>query len=385
MIVPSRHPVLAGVVCSWALPIMAVAAPPELGGYWQVLPTLSQAAGQDAVQQDLQLLNRLDLEWWASDQWRLVGGLRSRLLAGDSVRSAPDLARTLERDPGYVDLSFVPVETGSAVLATRPDRLFAEWTHPDWSVRAGRQRVNWGINLITNPHDLFNSYSFYDFDYPERPGSDALRVQRYLGFASRLEVAASPAGNTNDPTAAALFATNAAGYDWQWLAGTYRDRLALGVGWAGALGNAGFKGELTGFHDADGRSGRSDNLVLATGLDTLLQNAAFVTTEVVWNPGFDQSGGGTPLSGAGGGLAADNPTPAEWQHTSQLQYSLSPLYSVSLAGTWYPGGAGGVLAPAITASLARNWEGRLLGQWIRPPTPDGAEQVVLVASLRRDY
>ena len=38
------------------------------------------------------------------------------------------------------------------------------------------------MNLVWNPNDLFNAFSFVDFDYEERPGSDALRIQKYTGY-----------------------------------------------------------------------------------------------------------------------------------------------------------------------------------------------------------
>ena len=37
-------------------------------------------------------------------------------------------------------------------------------------------------------------------------------------------------------------------YDFQFLAGNYREELALGLGWAGGTAGIGFKGEMTYFH-----------------------------------------------------------------------------------------------------------------------------------------
>ena len=93
--------------------------------------------------------------------------------------------------------------------------------------------MNWGVNLISNPNDLFNQYSFYDFDYPERPGSDAVRVQRFLGFNSRMEVAVRPASDLEQSVAAFLYAFGARGYDIQLMGGYYRERFVAGAGFAG--------------------------------------------------------------------------------------------------------------------------------------------------------
>ena len=35
---------------------------------------------------------------------------------------------------------------------------------------AGRQRINWGQTFVWNVNDVFNAYSYFDFDYKERPG-----------------------------------------------------------------------------------------------------------------------------------------------------------------------------------------------------------------------
>ena len=68
------------------------------------------------------------------------------------------------------------------------DRLFIEWNKEKWNIRIGRQRINWGINLAFNPNDIFNAYNFLDFDYEERPGVDAARVQYYYGSFSGLDL-----------------------------------------------------------------------------------------------------------------------------------------------------------------------------------------------------
>ena len=98
-----------------------------------------------------------------------------------------------EQDDGLVDMSWVWLSENSFFGHTMIDRFYLSWRTDNWRVRLGRQRVNWGINLVSNPNDLFNVYSFFDFDYVERPGADAVRAQHYLDGMSSLEVAVSPA------------------------------------------------------------------------------------------------------------------------------------------------------------------------------------------------
>ncbi len=106
----------------------------------------------------------------------------------------------------------------------------------------GRQRINWGQTLVWNPNDIFNSYSYFEVDYPERPGSDAIRVQYYTGNASTIELAAK-IDSANRVTAAAYFRFNTLGFDIQFLGGLYQEEdLVLGTGWSGNLGPTCFPG-----------------------------------------------------------------------------------------------------------------------------------------------
>jgi hypothetical protein len=87
---------------------------------------------------------------------------------------------------------------------TNINRLYLDWRKNNWQVRMGRQRINWGVNLVSNPNDLFNTYSFFDFDYTERPGADALRVKHFLEDMWRVQAAVSLARNSRQMLAAAM-------------------------------------------------------------------------------------------------------------------------------------------------------------------------------------
>ena len=88
-------------------------------------------------------------------------------------------------------------------------RFFLQWEKNDWNIRIGRQRVNWGIQNFWNPHDLFNQTNFFDFDYIEKPGSDAIRVQYYPNSNQSLEFA------LNEDIQGGLYRFNKFKYDFQ--------------------------------------------------------------------------------------------------------------------------------------------------------------------------
>ncbi|CAN0327173.1 unnamed protein product, partial [Chrysoparadoxa australica] len=153
----------------------------------------------------------------------------------------------------YFDLSWMPINNDNLVIHTMIDRLYFEWNKNDWEVSLGRQRINWGMNLAWNPNDLFNAYSFFDFDYEERPGSDALRIRKYTGYASEIDFAIKAGDDIADITTALKYQINKWNYDIQFIGGLMKNNVAIGTGWAGNLWNAGFKGELTYLNNLDAR------------------------------------------------------------------------------------------------------------------------------------
>ena len=136
------------------------------------------------------LHNRLNLDLYPTS-W-LTGSvqLRNRFIFGTTLGKIPGYAEALEGDPGWLDLTISTDgnlgDSVGYVLTSTIDRLWLQFTFGNLEIKAGRQRINWGQTLVWNPNDIFNSYSYFEVDYPERPGSDALRVSYYTGNASTI-------------------------------------------------------------------------------------------------------------------------------------------------------------------------------------------------------
>ena len=62
--------------------------------------------------------------------------------------------------------------------------------------------------MVWNITDLFNPQSVLDFDYEEKPGSDAIRIQYFTGVIGRLEFVFKPAPNKEDQSLAVLLLMN---------------------------------------------------------------------------------------------------------------------------------------------------------------------------------
>ena len=150
--------------------------------------------------------------------------------------------------------------------------------------RLGRQRINWGISPVWNPNDLFNAFNYLDFDYEERPGADAARFEYYTGSASSIEGAFKLAEDSDEHVGAAIYRFNTSGYDLQFLAGRFQEDWAAGGGWAGNIGEAGFKGEATVFVPSSDAPDTSDVTVSATAaIEYGFQNGWITTASYLLN------------------------------------------------------------------------------------------------------
>lgn len=191
--------------------------------------------------------NRVDVHWYPADAWKMHLGLRNRLFYGESVPLYEQNKALLDGAQDFFNLSKTIAQGQSFLLHTTIDRASMDYTHDKWQVTLGRQRINWALNLVWNPNDIFNAYSYFDFDYEEKPGTDAVRIQYYLNSTSSAELAYKPGKTPGEMIAAGLYRFTKNSYDVQALAGRVKTDYVLGGGWSGVLGQAGFNGEITAF------------------------------------------------------------------------------------------------------------------------------------------
>lgn len=186
--------------------------------------------------------NRLNVRLYAGPKVTFGMEMRNRIFTADMLTYYPGYASGIDADRGWLDMSWNVIDERSFLFNIFLDRLWIDFSGNNYQLRLGRQRINWGQAFVWNPNDVFNTYSYFDFDYPERPGSDAIRLQIYPSYSSTLEIAANIDSEDNI-TAAALYRFNKWGYDIQFLGGYISGSdLMLGTGWSGSLGSASFRG-----------------------------------------------------------------------------------------------------------------------------------------------
>jgi len=310
------------------------------------------------------LHNRLKVKYFPSENWTINAELRSRIFWGDQVR----FGMLLEGDylepinagsDDFFDWSIGLQDSSGYALHTTLDRFFAEYSKGDWEIRLGRQRINWGIATTWNPNDIFNAYNFIDFDYEERPGSDALRIKRYLGFASSIEVAVNAFDSLEEATAAVLTKFHSGSYDFQILTGILNENTVLGLGWAGNLGNTSFKGEGSWFRSL--KSNRQNVFAFTIGIDYTFASQLYINSSFLFNSAGSSNDTNTDLFSFQ--LSALNLYPYKYSFLNQYGYPISPLLNAGIIIVYSPNQSHPTfINPALTVSIAQNWDLDLIGQ-----------------------
>lgn len=332
--------------------------------------------------------NRLNLAWYPSKRWKVAVEMRNRLFFGEQVKFTPNFAEQIDVQPGIMDLSVRWIEADGVLLHSIFDRAYVNYATDKLDVRLGRQRINWGLNLIWNPNDLFNALNFLDFDYEERPGTDALRVQYYTGILSKAEIAWAPDDTLEHSIGAVMYKFNTSGYDIQTLAGYYRGDLALGTGWEGNLGTAGFKGEGTVFIPLEPSPDSMTSYVASATVDYLFGNGIYLAGALLYNSNGDNAG-----LGAANGLFTGQPSPknlfpAEWAFALNGSGNVNPLFTISGAAIYSPTNQLTVVAPALTYSIKENWDLDAIAQtlfWAPGGTDYGHGGTSVFLRLRWSY
>lgn len=220
----------------------------EFHGYLEDLVNVSFGGNGDSLAVSDLIHNRLNFLFNISKKLSARLEFRNRIFYGSQVEQIPGFGELINLYPGYLKLSKLWVNEKNLVAQSVIDRMLVQYSTITWNVIIGRQRVNWGMNNVWNPNDIFNAYNFLDFDYQERPGNDAIRIQHFLKDNSTLEFAWKPSQEKDQAIAAVLYNFNRNKYDFQFLGGLYKTDIVAGAGWAGSIKDAGFKGEISYFH-----------------------------------------------------------------------------------------------------------------------------------------
>lgn len=352
---------LLGVVLLFSLQGISQDKPKKLyfDGYLQSLNTV-YIEDIDAEWYTMgSIYNRLNLKWFPHQNWRFSIAARNIFSYGQMIYSAyPYYSDLLVYDEGFINLTWPIVKDSSYILYTNIDRANIQFSKNNWDIRIGRQRINWGINMVWNPNDIFNTFNYYDFNYIERPGCDAIRLQYYTGVTSSVEFAFK-IDNDERITTAAMYRFNKWNYDFQVMGGLYKDDIVAGLGWSGYIKNAGFTGEGSYFIDRKNIADTTGIFVLSFGANYTFRNSIYVHGSFLFT-----SNGTTGNAGPTDPL--DNPiikvvdvspktfTRAKYSIFGQVSYPFTPLIRGDISGIFNPNDKSIFIGPNIDFSLSDN-------------------------------
>lgn len=306
--------------------------------------------------------NRLKFKWYSANDFSAALEIRNRMFYGEQIKLSPLLGKVLNQDNGLFDMAFLLTDQKGCKLVTNIDRAYLRWNKDNIDVQLGRQRINWGISLVWNPNDLFNAASFVDFDYEERSGTDALRIQYKTASLSGFEFIASPGKEAKKSIYALMYRFNKHKYDVQLFSAVYLSDIALGLGWAGSLKQLGFKGELTCFKSYEKALFPKQAINSSISFDYTFKGSNYFNISYLYN-----SNGSNTLGQPGNinSLYVNDVkhlSPALHSAFFQISRAFNPLITGSFSTIFLVGMNQFFLMPSINYSIKDDWDINLVVQ-----------------------
>lgn len=329
----------------------------SISGYIKNLTTISfdKITHTDDINELLH--NRMNLKWKPKPTMSFTAEFRNRLFAGAALKQNSNFAATLRNTNEAWDLQKYWIDNKTILLHTNIERLYMDVKKVKWNARIGRQRVNWGIATTWNPNDIFNTYNFLDFDYEERPGTDGIKVQYLSSYYSNIELVYSQA-NKSQSIAAAKYFMNRWKYDFQFIAGTYKGNTTIGMGWAGNIKDAGFKGELQYYFN---KTDSLRQLNMTTSIDYIFNSGWYVSAGALYN----STGINTAVNNWNAinlNLSAKNLMPAMYNFMISTKKEVTPLSTLNMSCLYAPKMNLLILLPSYSYNISDQWDADIIVQ-----------------------
>ena len=358
-----------------------------LNGYVKYMQTISFQHIDEVWLTDNLIHNRLIFNWNITENLTFNAQMRNRIFYGETVTSLEQYPDIVKRDNGLINLSWNLFEMKSAFMNSSFDRFYLDYNVNKFQITVGRQRINWGQSFVWNPNDLFNSYSFFDFDYEEKSGSDAIRIQFYPSYSSKLDLAIK-LDSAQNLTAAALYRFNKWNYDIQFIGGWYAGTdFVAGAGFSGSLFKGGLTGEVTYFHPHDNFSDTTGTFVASLGYNYTFKNSLMLQFEALYNGYGKVSGDFNLTQFYFMQLTPKNLSLTRFSFFGQVSYPFTPLFTGTLSAMYNPNDNSFYSGPSLSYSLSENIELSLYSQYFTSDTPtnEGGSGVFLYWRLKWSF
>jgi hypothetical protein len=304
-----------------------------------------------------ELNNRINMRWYPINKLSFEAGIRNNYTFGNMLYQVNKAANNLYNElltieTGYLNLTKTWYEDANGVFYTNVDRLFTTMEFGNLNVKLGRQRINWGIGMVWQPNDIFNSFNYLNFNYPERPGSDAIRLQYYTGYTSGFD-AAYKIDSQNRSSYALKYALNHWNYDWQLMGGVMnQEYYVAGLGWSGDIRGAGFNGEASYFKPIAIDTELKETLLATVSLNYTFANSLFINFSALYNSQGTTGNAGRGFFSLIDNISALDYTLSKGQLFGQVSYPLTPLINADISSIINPFDGSFYLGPSIDFSLS---------------------------------
>jgi hypothetical protein len=375
--ISGRHPctgVLLLALCCIPAGLMARLSELTAGGYLKDLVACSETAAPDSSGRAGQWQNttqvRLNLRFYPAES--VTAAVESRhlmVLQRNVGEGTGSLGSAVSQGDHYFDLAGESANRNS-VLTTAVDRLYVDWTYRSLEATAGRQRIAWGTCLVWNPIDLFNPYSVLDFDYEEKPGTDAFRIQVYTGAVSTIEAAGVPGRTGRQTTFGVRYVASLWQYDLSIVGGWERRFWRMGAGWAGQIAGGGFRGEA--LYSRPGETieigptsgpgspygqGGNDRYgafsTLALSYDYTFRNSLYLHSELLYNGLGTTDNAGLRWAET---VVTGELSPARHSIFQELAYDITPLLRCDIFAILNPDDRSWTCISSLAYAFSANWE-----------------------------
>ena len=354
-------------------PVWAQLSPFEYNGYAKYLFSSGKIPRIDDRLNDHLIHLRLNTKCYATNEITTSLEFRFRAFYGGSVEKIPFYKDLIKTPRDFVKLDAFLWESNKSLGYLEVDRLWFDYYKNDLQVTLGRQRVAWGTAWVWNPTDLFNPLNVLDFDYEERPATDAIRLQYYTGAVSKVDITYKPAKDLNNQILAGLVSFNNWNYDFNFISGLRFKRWLAGVSWVGDILDAGFRGEVllsqapnkpdtnTIFKQINESLISSWNkpmLSFSLSGDYTFPNTFYIHTEILFNNNGKTSNTFLFQEDA---LKLGMLSAARWSIYQEFAYEITPLLRGTLFGIFNPTDKSFVVVPSFSYSIITNLDFYIIG------------------------
>ena len=354
---------LGRLIALFILPLLVNAQNLQFSGYAKYLLSRSEYPFISGALTDHLIHVRLNSRYYISDNWTAALETRIRTYYGQSVEKFPGFKSLTKHHYPLGDLGWEFLDKKEWFGYAEIDRAYLDYQSTNFEATLGRQRIAWGTSLVWNVIDLFNPMSILDFDYEERPGSDAVRLQYFTGPLSRIELAVAPHKQAKVSTWALLWATHAGEYDFYFLSGQKQLRRLAGFAFSGYIKGAGFRGELK-VSDPPSKGAKPlqsfpmrltyndrANVQAVLSLDYAFPNSFYIHSEAYYNRDGVTQGGALYWNEIG---EADMLNPARWSLFQEFAYDINPLLRADVFALINPNEKSMLIAPSLNWSVVTN-------------------------------